>query len=221
MTLRAQKITKVFDGPVPLHVLRGVSLTARPGESIAIMGKSGEGKSTLLHILGTLEPPTEGELEICGKSIHSEPNAHLRNSHIGFIFQSYHLLEDFTVLDNVVMPLKIGRIFSKETKKRAEHYLAEVGMSGKESVLAKFLSGGEKQRVAIARALVCNPKLILADEPTGNLDNSYSQIIQKLLLDMSKQHKATLIVATHDESFAKKCDRLLFLKEGELYNQPT
>lgn len=221
MILEAEEITKTFDGTSPVEVLRGISLQVKSDETIAIMGKSGEGKSTLLHVLGTLEAPTNGYVRINGKVSDKNSVATLRNQHIGFIFQAYHLLEDFTVLENVLMPLKIARNESKEAINRAKALLKEVGLEGKEKVLAKYLSGGEKQRVAIARALVNNPDLLLADEPTGNLDRTYSLEIQKLLLDKAKQLGKALIVVTHDQEFARKCDRLLFLKEGRLYNSPT
>jgi len=211
MILEADEICKSFD---QLEVLKGVSLEVHPGETIAIMGKSGGGKSTLLHILGTLETPSKGLLKICGQ-IPGRDVSSLRNRHVGFIFQAYHLLEDFTALENVLMPIKISR---KEAPQRAKQLLKEVGLEGKEQVLAKYLSGGEKQRVAIARALANEPDLLLADEPTGNLDRAYSLEIQNLLLSKAKQFGKALILVTHDEEFARKCDRILFLKEGRLYN---
>ncbi len=217
MILEADEIYKSFD---TLEVLRGISLQVKPGETIAIMGKSGGGKSTLLHILGTLDAPTKGTLKICGQ-VPKKHEAILRNRHIGFIFQAYHLLEDFTVLDNVLMPLKIARNESKETIQRAKKLLKDVGLEGKEELLAKYLSGGEKQRVAIVRALVGEPDLLLADEPTGNLDRSYSLEIQNLILSKVKELGKALILVTHDEEFARKCDRILFLNEGQLYNFNT
>ena len=218
MILEAENIQKAFGD---LKVLRGITLQVKERETIAIMGKSGEGKSTLLHILGTLDTPNGGILRICGKEIENHHIAHLRNQHIGFIFQSYNLLEDFTALDNVLMPLKIGRQENAESEAFARSLLKEVGLEGKENVLAKYLSGGEKQRVAIARALCNKPDLLLADEPTGNLDHGYSQDIQKLLLNSAKKYGKALILVTHDEEFARNCDRLLFLKEGQLYTSRT
>ncbi|NGX27079.1 MAG: Lipoprotein-releasing system ATP-binding protein LolD [Chlamydiae bacterium] len=216
MILYAEKLHKKFPG---IHILKGISLEVQKGETVAIMGKSGEGKSTLLHLLGTLDTPTSGTLRICGKEPTSSTLSTLRNKHIGFIFQAYHLLEDFTTLDNVLMPLKIGRIQGSDAKKRALTLLQAVGLESREKILAKFLSGGEKQRAAIARALINQPDLILADEPTGNLDQTHSLEIQKLLLSMAKESNTALIVVTHDEEFAKQCDRLLFLKGGQIYNQ--
>lgn len=213
-TLVAKDISKSFS---KISILKGISLTASAGETIAIMGKSGEGKSTLLHILGTLDEPTSGCIEICGKTPKNDSVATLRNQHIGFIFQSYHLLEDFSVIDNVTIPLKIGRKAS-DGYARALALLEAVGLKGKEKQLAKLLSGGEKQRVAIARALVNQPDLLLADEPTGNLDRDNSKQIQELLLNLAKSTNTTLIVVTHDEDFARQCDHLLFLKGGQIYN---
>ncbi|NGX39711.1 MAG: Lipoprotein-releasing system ATP-binding protein LolD [Chlamydiae bacterium] len=218
--LEAKEIIKTFPGTPPTEVLRGASLTALENETIAIMGGSGEGKSTLLHILGTLDTPTSGSLLICGKQSSDYSQAALRNEHIGFIFQSYHLLEDFSALENVLMPLKIGRKLSPTTEKRGRSLMKELGLQGKEDLSAKLLSGGEKQRLAIARALSNDPHLLLADEPTGNLDRHHSQEIQRLLLSKAKELGKALIVVTHDEEFAKQCDRILFLKEGALYNQP-
>lgn len=212
MILKAQEIHKKFPGA---HVLRDVSFEIKAGETVAIMGKSGEGKSTLLHILGTLDTPTSGSLKICGEKPSSFRFAKIRNQQIGFIFQFYHLLEDFTVLENILMPLKIRRSYDS---KRAYELLEAVDLKGKETAMVKQLSGGEKQRVAIARALVTNPKLILADEPTGNLDQANSRIIQNLLLSLAKESNTAVVIVTHDEEFASLCDRLLFLKEGRLYN---
>lgn len=212
--LEAEDIHKSFPG---IDILKGISLQVKPGETVAIMGKSGEGKSTLLHIFGTLDIPTKGVVRICGTSPTSSSFASLRNQFIGFIFQSYHLLEDFSVLENILIPLKIGRAYEASSKQRALSLIQAVGLKGKENTLAKLLSGGEKQRVAIARALVCQPKLLLADEPTGNLDQGLSREIQSLLLSLAKKSDAGLIVVTHDEDFAKACDRLLLLKEGQLH----
>lgn len=216
--LEAENLHKSFPSSPPHHVLQGIFLQVKPGETIAIMGKSGEGKSTLLHILATLDSPTQGTVKICGQIPPKNKLANIRNAHMGFIFQSYHLLEDFTTLDNVLMPLKISRKGGSEAKVIGQRLLKEVGLEGKENLLAKYLSGGEKQRVAIARALCNHPDLLLADEPTGNLDRSHSQEIQQLLLHTAKKLGKSLIVVTHDEEFARQCDRVLLLKGGHLYN---
>ena len=215
--LEAEELTKTFDGSPPQEVLKGVSLRAKQGESIAIMGKSGEGKSTLLHIFGSLDVPTTGSLKVCGTTVKGTQDSSLRNEKIGFVFQFYNLLEDFTALENILMPARIARKLTEEAKARAHKLLEEVGLSHKANAHAKFLSGGEKQRVAIARALLNRPALLLADEPTGNLDREHSLEIQELLLKSAKAHDTTLIVVTHDAEFARRCSRLLFLKDGRLY----
>jgi len=214
--LEANDLWKSFPSSPPVEVLKGASLELKAGETLAIMGKSGEGKSTLLHILGTLECSSKGSVSICGSIATQGEMAGLRNRHIGFIFQSYYLLEDFTTLENVCMPLKIGRTSTREAEELGRRLLEEVGLKGKEKELAKHLSGGEKQRVAIARALANNPDILLADEPTGNLDQGYSNQVQDLLLKTAKEKSKGLIVVTHDRDFAQKCDRILLLKNGKL-----
>lgn len=215
--IEAKNLEKTYPGNPPTQVLKGVSFAASEGETIAIMGKSGEGKSTLLHLFGTLDLATKGALKICGTSIQGTQKSALRNSKIGFIFQFYHLLEDFTVIENVLMPSQILRKCDQRAKARAQALLEEVGLSHKIEAKAGHLSGGEKQRVAIARALLNRPALLLADEPTGNLDHEHSLEIQDLLLKSASKHNTTLIVVTHDAEFAKRCSRLLFLKDGQLY----
>ncbi len=207
MILRAKNIVKSYQGN---PVLKGISLDVSLGESIAICGRSGEGKTTLLHILGTLEEPDSGELEINGQKFQKSLAPRLRNTEIGFIFQSYNLLEDFTVLENVLMPASIARRF--ETKDKGLELLSLVQLEHKAAVLAKFLSGGERQRVAIARALCNNPNLILADEPTGNLDRENRKSIGKLLTEIKK----TLILVTHDAELAALCNKQYLLQDGRL-----
>lgn len=219
MILKASKIKKQFFTPSPIVVLKGIDLDVARGQSIAIIGKSGEGKSTLLHILGTLEKPCSGYLEICGKNVSESSLPQLRNEHIGFIFQSYHLLDDYTVLDNVLMPARIAR---KPTQKgsaaynRALELLEIVGLNGRAHFLAKLLSGGEKQRASIARALCNDPDLILADEPSGNLDHAHSQEVHALLINLAKNLGKALIVVTHDQELSALCNKTLHLKDGEL-----
>lgn len=218
--LRATDIKKEFSSPARVCVLEGISLSVKRGTAVAIMGKSGEGKSTLLHILGTLEKPTGGELEICG--IRVQPRLHdpLRNQHLGFVFQSYNLLEEYSVLDNVLMPAKIGRINVQKSSPAYNHamqLLEKVGLSSRAHFLAKLLSGGEKQRTAIARALCNDPEILLADEPSGNLDHQHSKSIHQLLIELTKQRGKTLIVVTHDEELASLCDEVFVLKSGNLY----
>jgi lipoprotein-releasing system ATP-binding protein len=217
--LKARKISKKFFSPFSVEVLKQIDLEVHRGESIAIVGKSGEGKSTLLHILGTLETPSNGELEICGHKTASYPLAALRNQHIGFIFQTYNLLEDYTALENVLMPAKIARQPTHSQSaayQRALMLLDAVGLKNRIHFPSKLLSGGEKQRTAIARALCNDPDLILADEPSGNLDSAHSQEIHSLLFQLCSEYKKSLIVVTHDREFSALCNRTLRLKDGIL-----
>lgn len=212
--LSCKNLTKTYRSPTPCTILKGVNLTVKRGETVAIMGPSGVGKSTLLHILGTLDTPTSGTLEIQGKDALGEGAATLRNKHLGFIFQNYNLLDEYSVLDNVLIPAKIGRVSGKEGV--AKKLLEEVGLSSHIHHLAKQLSGGEKQRTAIARALCNDPDLILADEPTGNLDDENSEHIHKLLISSAKALSKGLIVVTHDHVLAKQCDVIYTLQGGRL-----
>ncbi len=222
--LDARDLVKIYKDAEKnqVHVLRGASLRVMPGESVAIVGKSGEGKSTLLHILGTLESATSGSLTICGEPIDpsNEPQqVKLRNQTIGFIFQSWNLLDEYTLLDNLLMPAKIG---GKKTGKgspaylRAVELLEHVGLTARTLFLAKLLSGGEKQRAAIARALMQDPALILADEPSGNLDKTSSRAIHTLLLDSAKKFNKGVVIVTHDLELASLCDMHYLLQDGTL-----
>lgn len=213
--IEVEHLYKVFP---PRTILQDISFEILQGEAVAIMGKSGEGKSTLLHILGTLESASQGTVKICGKVPEKHSLPELRNTHVGFVFQDYHLLEDFTVLENVLMPLKIARKDHAYVD-QAQNLIKEVGLEPLAHIQTKFLSGGEKQRVAIARAMSCFPDIIFADEPTGNLDEELSREIEQLLLQTVKKYNKTLVVVTHDENFAQLCDRILLLKAGHLYTQ--
>ncbi len=217
--LKAANLHKKYTAPLPVNILMGVDLEVYNGETIAILGRSGEGKSTLLQVLGTLEPPTDGALAIAGLNVSSFNKSKLRSRHIGFIFQSFHLLEDFTVRENVLMPASIARRATGEgssAAKQAAELLQLVGLSHRADHLAKLLSGGEKQRTAIARALLNNPDLILADEPTGNLDRKTADDIHKLLIGYVKERGNSLIVVTHNEEFAALCDKRYYLSQGKL-----
>ncbi|MFZ0566070.1 MAG: ABC transporter ATP-binding protein [Chlamydiales bacterium] len=217
--LSAKNIQKTFQRPQKVEVLKDISFDLYPGQSVAIMGASGEGKSTLLHILGTLEEPTRGELFITGKSVAQHPPSYLRNQHIGFVFQAFNLLEDYTVVQNILMPALIG---NKPIHKGSSSYLRalelleKVGLSHRLHFAARFLSGGEKQRVALARALCNDPEIILADEPSGNLDHETSESIHKLLLDSTKKMNKSLVIVTHDQELARLCDQILHLCDGVL-----
>lgn len=217
--LRAEHIKKSFYDPKRLDILIDISLSVRAGESIAICGRSGEGKTTLLHILGTLEMPDAGALFISNTKAESS-NAHLlRQKHIGFIFQSFDLLEEFTAIENVLMPAQIIRQNtspSSQAYARAIDLLRSVDLLDRADTMAKLLSGGERQRVAIARALCNDPLLILADEPSGNLDRASAQRVGELLMQCVKTNQKSLILATHDPDLAALCDRLYLLKDGSL-----
>ena len=207
MILKAKNITKSY---AKLQVLSGVSLSVKFGESIAICGRSGEGKTTLLHILGTLEEPDSGEIEIAGKRLTRSTAPHIRNEEVGFIFQAYNLLDDFTALENVLMPARIAR--KTPSRQKGLELLSLVGLEAKADLPAKLLSGGERQRVAISRALCNDPNLILADEPTGNLDRGNGRKIAELLISLKKG----LVIVTHDPEIAALCDHRYLLQEGRL-----
>lgn len=213
MILSATNLKKTFKTPHPIEILSGISLTLRAGESIAITGRSGEGKTTLLHILGTLEPFDSGELIIDGKSF-STPVPAFRNSRIGFIFQAFNLLEDFTALENVLMPARIAR--KSFDRKKGLELLSLVNLRERADFPAKLLSGGERQRIAIARALCNDPDLLFADEPSGNLDRASADAVSTLLFDLVRSAKKTLVLVTHDMDLAARCDRTFHLSQGKL-----
>jgi lipoprotein-releasing system ATP-binding protein len=215
-------MTKEFTraaGTPPLAVLRDVSLTLRRGELVAIIGASGAGKSTLLHCLGTLDLPTRGRILYEGRDIVtlSPPDlARFRNETIGFVFQFHHLLPEFTALENVMMPAMIGRLSMSKARTQAEDMLEAVGMSHRLRHRPGELSGGEHQRVAIARALVMRPKLLLADEPTGNLDTTTGDEVHKLLFRLNEEHDITMLLVTHNMGLARLAPRMITMKDGRL-----
>lgn len=219
VALKATKLFKSFYKPACVQILQNTDLTVYAGDSIAIMGRSGEGKSTLLQILGTLDNPCSGVLEIDGEPITTWNKSKIRNLKLGFIFQSFHLLEDYSALENVLMPAKIAR---KPTSAhsvahtRAQELLNYVGLSHRMEFNTKLLSGGEKQRVAIARALCNDPQIILADEPSGNLDKQTSDQIHQLLIDLVHVYKKTLIIVTHNHDLAQLCAHNYTLSKGSL-----
>ncbi|GAA3596137.1 ABC transporter ATP-binding protein [Klugiella xanthotipulae] len=204
------------------HALRGVSLDIRQGESIAIVGKSGSGKSTLMHLLALLDTPDEGSIRLDDRDVSSlravEVNK-MRNSYYGFVFQQFFLNGRQSVLDNVMLPLVIGGVRPAERKKRARAALEAVGLSDKIKNRANDLSGGQKQRVVIARALVNEPRIIFADEPTGNLDTHTGEQVEQMLFDLNKQKGITLVVVTHDPEFAARFDRQIFLSDGQIVSE--
>jgi lipoprotein-releasing system ATP-binding protein len=203
-----------------VEVLKGLELEVAAGETVAVVGASGVGKSTLLHIIGTLDRPSAGQVSVGGKEVFAlgdEALAAFRNRHIGFVFQFHHLLPEFTALENVMMPALIARWKADRAKAAAAELLGEVGLSEREGHRTGELSGGEQQRVAVARALVLGPRLLLADEPTGNLDERTGGRVQELLLRLNQQRGLTTLVATHNEGLASSLGRRVRLAEGRLW----
>ena len=213
-------INKIYGNTFKTQVLHDINLSFEEGTFNSIIGASGSGKSTLLNIIGTLDRPTSGEVYIDSKRIdtlNKNELAELRNETIGFIFQFHYLLPEFTAMENVLMPYKIkSSKVSKEVIERAEELLDLVGLSKVKNNLALNMSGGQQQRTAIARALMNNPKIILADEPTGNLDSESTETIYNLMRDINKKYNTTFIIITHDERIAKKTDRIIEIKDGKV-----
>jgi lipoprotein-releasing system ATP-binding protein len=204
-------------GPEVVRVLRGVSLTIEPGESVAVVGASGVGKSTLLHLLGTLDRPTGGRVLFAGENVFARSEAglaRLRREKIGFVFQFYNLLGEMSALENAMLPALLQRLPVSEARARAMAALAEVGLADRTSHRPGEMSGGEQQRVAIARALVGQPQIILADEPTGNLDPKTSEVIWDLFVQLQASLRVAFIIATHNHDLARKADRCYRLVDG-------
>lgn len=204
-------------GSHTLEILKGLDLSIYEGEAISIVGSSGAGKSTFLHILGTLDRPTSGEIFFRDENLFERTDdqlAEFRNQTMGFVFQFHHLLSEFTALENVMLPARIGGVPEKEARRRAEELLQILGLLPRKTHYPSELSGGEQQRVAIARALIQKPKVLLADEPTGNLDTQNSLQIQDLFFALKQRLNLTLIVVTHDMNFASRFPRRLTLRDG-------
>lgn len=217
--LEAKNLTKTYG---KLQILKGVDLEVKAGEIIAIVGASGAGKSTLLHIIGTLDKPDAGEVKLNNTDVHSLNQKRLssfRNEHIGFIFQFHHLLPEFTALENVCIPGYIARKPKKEVEQRAAELLDLLGLSHRAGHKPNELSGGEQQRVAVARALMNRPAIILADEPSGNLDSGNAESLHKLFLDLRDKFGQTFVIVTHNEELATMADRKIHMKDGRIISE--
>ena len=220
VVLEAKDLHKSFYHPTKVTLLRGINLKVRRGEAVAIRGRSGEGKSTLLQVLGTLEVPCKGTISIANQQVSTFNRSKLRCLHMGFVFQSFHLLEDYTVLENVLMPARIARQSTAKGSaayQRACSLLERVGLSERMHFHTKLLSGGEKQRVALARCLCNDPELIFADEPSGNLDHDNSQRIHELLMALASEDNKAVVIVTHDKELAGLCHSRYQLRDGVLY----
>ena len=218
--LRLEGITKAYGGRVVTHALRGIDLEVGTGEFVALTGPSGSGKSTLLNIIGLLDAPTAGRVWYRGvdtRALDEAGTTRLRGDGIGFIFQFHHLLSAFTAQENVLLPMlaRRGRR-NADMDARAAHLLREVGLADRAAYPSTDLSGGQQQRVAVARALMLQPPLVLADEPTGNLDSESGEQVFRLLRDINARYRTTFVIVTHDENLANRCDRIVHLVDGRL-----
>lgn len=225
--IETQNLRKSFKTEAgEIHVLKGINLQVNEGEMVSIVGASGVGKSTLLHIIGALDNPTCGRVLYNNRdvfSMNTNSLASFRNTEIGFVFQFHHLLPEFTALENVLMPALINRSLNNRKNldiyKKAEDVLAQMGLSERKRHRPGELSGGEQQRVAVARALMLDPKVVLADEPTGNLDTATGEEIFKMFMKLNKERGITFVIVTHNELLSKRCHRILKMQDGLLYEK--
>ncbi len=218
--LQCRSIVRCFDeGGSTLEVLSGVELSVKSAERMAIIGVSGSGKTTLLQIMGGLDTPTSGEVLVNGQRIHEmseRGKGELRNRYIGFVYQFHHLLPEFSAAENVAIPLMIRRVKKEDALDQARVLLERVGLGERLTHKPGELSGGERQRAAVARALITRPKLVLADEPTGNLDAGNGEHVLQLMLELNRELETSLVIVTHDHSIAKRMDRIMILENGRL-----
>jgi lipoprotein-releasing system ATP-binding protein len=223
--LEARDVHRSFrQGPVTLEVLRGINLRILQGERLAIVGASGSGKTTLLQILGGLDRPTAGHVLVDGRDIHElteNERGALRNRTLGFVYQFHHLLPEFSALENVAMPLLVRRLPVREAREQARQLLGRVGLDARLEHRPHQLSGGERQRAAVARALVTRPKLVLADEPTGNLDGANAESVFELMLELNRELETSLVIVTHDVRLARRMERVLGITDGILSENGT
>ncbi len=218
-TVNLKKVYKTEEGKV--EVLKGINFSMEKGNMVAIMGPSGSGKSTFLHLLGGIDIPTDGKVFIDGKDLYKlneDQKAYLRNKKIGFVFQFHYLLPEFTALENVMIPALLYENNEKEIKNRAINILEKLHLKDRLNHKPSQLSGGQQQRVAIARALINNPDIIIADEPTGNLDSENTKSVMEILKNLNRKNKVSIIIATHDVDIARYCNHTYYMKDGILYD---
>jgi lipoprotein-releasing system ATP-binding protein len=221
LVISAQGLSKNYnEGPGSLQIFSDLDFELKPGESVGIVGSSGAGKTTLLNILGGLDSASNGHVSLCGEDLtqcSDKALTRIRNKHLGFVYQFHHLLTEFTATENVAMPLYIAGMKRSQANQKARELLDKVGLAARAEHKPSELSGGERQRVAIARALVNDPKCVLMDEPTGNLDEATAQSIQQLMLSLQTELNTSFVVVTHDLRLASKMDRVLLMEQGKLY----